>query len=459
MGAERGQSGQVSDGGTTTLQRLLNLATPVAAQEVRAVLLAFACNFVLLGSYYILRPIRDVMATVYGVEKLPYLFLFTFLLTSLCAPLYSGAATRFRLTRFLPGLFVFWLLNILVFFALFRAAPENRTVVAVYYTWFSVSNLFMISVFWSLMADLFVPEQATRLFALIAAGGSLGAIAGPLITRHFVGTLGIDRLLALAAGGFAVLIGLVLLLVREKARLHALGQVTQASTLSHPLTGNPFTGFAQVWGSSYMRSQSLFMLMMTWTATVAYFVQTDVIAHAFPGLTGRTQAIADIDLVVNISSALVLIFGLGRYVQRFGVTAALVLNPVLMLLAFAAALLSPSLLMVQALQAIRRIIQYAIARPSREICFTVVPQDFRYQAKNVIDTVVYRLGDITGAGVQRALAFLGVGLGATLGVGAMASVAWGGVAWVLGRQYEQLRTQQAGPRAGSAPAEDSSHNA
>ena len=424
------------------LLRALNFSTRIGEHELRAVVLAFACNFVLLGSYYILRPIRDLMATVYGVEQLPYLFIATFILTFACAPLYSGAATRFQLRRFLPGIFVFWLLNILVFYALFHLVPNSRALAAVYYIWFSVCNLFMISVFWSLMADLFVPEQATRLFALIAAGGSIGAIAGPLLTHHFVATLGLDALLAMAAGGFLVLIGLVLLLVREKARLRALGEQTQASTLTHVLHGNPFTGFTQVIRSPYMQSQSLFMLLMTWTSTIAYFLQTDVIARAFPALTGRTQAIADIDLLVNICSAAVLIFGLGRYVQRFGVTAGLVLNPLLMVAAFLGVLIAPSLRMVEALQVVRRAGQYAIARPSREICFTVVPQEFRYQAKNVIDTVVYRLGDLTSAGVQGGLAVLGAGLAGTLGVGAFASLGWGAVALILGRRYEKLRSQQ-----------------
>jgi ATP:ADP antiporter, AAA family len=307
-------------------------------------------------------------------------------------------------------------------------------------------------VFWSLMADLFAPEQATRLFALIAAGGSVGAILGPLVTRHFVGTLGLDALLGMAAGGFVVLIGLVMLLVREKARMRVLGEPTQQSTLTHALGGNPFTGFTQVMGSPYMRSQSAFMLLMTWIATVAYFLQTDVITRAFPAIAGRTQAIADIDLVVNICSAAILIFGLGRYVQRFGVTAALLLNPILMVFAFIAVWLAPSLLMVQGLQVVRRVSQYAIARPSREICFTVVPQAFRYQAKNVIDTVVYRLGDVSAAWLQGGLALLGVGLANTLGVGAFASIGWGAVALSLGRRYEQLRKR--GQDAGEAEVPD-----
>jgi ATP:ADP antiporter, AAA family len=181
---------------------------------------------------------------------------------------------------------------------------------------------------------------------------------------------------------------------------------------------------------------------MTWVSTVAYFLQTDLVAHAFADVTGRAQAIADIDLVVNLASALILIFGLGRLVQRFGVTAGLVLNPLLMLLAFVMVAISPTLLVIQALQVVRRVSQYAIARPSREICFTVVEQSSRYKAKNVIDTVVYRFGDLSSAWMQAALRAAGFGLTGAVTLGIGACIVWGGVARYTGRRYEQIRRQQ-----------------
>jgi ATP:ADP antiporter, AAA family len=192
-------------------------------------------------------------------------------------------------------------------------------------------------------------------------------------------------------------------------------------------------------------NQALFILLMSWIATVGYFMQTDFIAKTFTGVAARTQALADIDLGVNICSAAVLLFGLNRFILRFGVTATLVLNPILMVISFVLMALSPTLVMLQAMQGLRRVTQYAIARPSREICFTVVEQENRYKAKNVIDTVVYRVGDLSSAWVQAGMRALGFGIGGALGLGLVASGFWGIAAWILGRQYERRRAEQRAP--------------
>ena len=414
-------------------------ALGIRAGERKAVALAVACNFMLLASYYILRPLRDTVATVLGVDQLQRLFTATFIGTAIASAIYAALATRIRLTRFLPGLFWFWLLNVCVFGVLFRYSPDNAWLGASYYVWFSVTNLFMISVFWSLMVDIFSATQATRLFALIAAGGAVGAIFGPLLTHLFVRRLGLSGLLALAAMGFAVVIVLLHWLMHEKRRLQGQGGEAQQSTLDHALAGDMFEGFKQLFKSPYALSQAGFILLMTWVNTVAYFFQTDVIAHTFSEVASRAVAIADIDLVVNVCTAAVLIFGLGRFVHRFGVTAGLILNPLLMVIAFLATALSPTLFMMQALQVVRRVAQYAIARPSREMCFTVVDQGNRYKSKNVIDTVVYRFGDVSSAWMQGGMRALGYGLGGTVALGIGASIAWGAVAVALGRGYERLR--------------------
>ncbi len=424
------------------LASLTRIAAEIKPHERKAVLLAFLCNFMLLGSYYILRPVRDAMATVVGAEQLPHLFTGTLIFTLLCAPLFAWLTGHFRLSRVLPGVFWFWIGNILLFYFLFQNSADNRWVAAAYYLWFSVVNLFMISVFWSLMVDLFAPGQATRLFAIIAAGGSTGAIAGPTLTRVFVEMVGIDGMLLIAAAGFVVVLVLVHLLMHEKQLLQIHREETQSSSLEDKLGGTVLDGFSAIFKSPFLMNQAAFFLLMTWVATVAYFLQTDLIARSFTDLESRTRALADIDLVVNICSALVLIFGLGRLVTRFGVTAGLVLNPVLMVVALVCMALSPTLLMMQAMQVVRRVSQYAIARPCREICFTVVPQENRYKAKNVIDTVVYRLGDVTAAWVQAGLRTLGFGAGGTLGLGLVASGLWAVVSIALGRRYEKLRRQR-----------------
>jgi AAA family ATP:ADP antiporter len=191
-------------------------------------------------------------------------------------------------------------------------------------------------------------------------------------------------------------------------------------------------------------NQAFFILMMTWIATIGYFIQTDMIAKAFSDVAARTQALANIDLIVNVVSAAFALFGLARVIARFGVTGSLVLNPILMAVSFLLMALSPTLVMLQAMQAMRRITQYAIARPSREISFTVVDQDNRYKTKNIIDVIFYRLGDLSSAWVQAGMSWLGFGASAALGLGVIASGVWGISAWTLGREYEHRRQAMTG---------------
>jgi ATP:ADP antiporter, AAA family len=392
----------------------------VRPYEVRALVLAFLCNFVLMASYYLLRPVRDAMATVFGVGQLQNLFTGTLVLTLVCSPVFAWLTDTFKLSRLLPGVFGFLVVNLLAFYFWFHATPDSRWLAAVFYWWFSVVNLFMVSVFWSLMVDLFTANQASRLLPAIAGGGSLGAIAGPLVAAVFVKGLGVSGVLLLAAAGLVVVIVLVSRVISEKRRLQEANEESQSSSMDRKLRGSFLDGFRVLLSSSYQINQALFILFMTWISTIGYFLQTDLIAKAFSDVASRTQALADIDLAVNICSAVVAIFGLSRVIARVGVTGSLVLNPILMAISFVLMAFSPTLLMLQAMQALRRVTQYAVARPSREICFTVVDQETRYKTKNIIDVVVYRLGDLSSAWMQAGMRALGLGLNATLGVGVVA---------------------------------------
>jgi AAA family ATP:ADP antiporter len=423
---------------------LLTRGTLVLPHERRAVLLAFACNFLLLASYYILRPVRDTIATVFGADQLQLLFTGTFIGTLIASPIYAWLTARVRLNRLLPGVFWFWLANVLLFQVLFKMAPDNLWIGGAYYVWFSAVNLFMVSVFWTLMSDLFAPSQATRLFAFIAAGGTLGAIAGPLGVRFAVRAIGLGGLLLVAAAGFLAVIALVHLLMREKERLRRDGGDWQPTTLDHDLAGGALDGFRELLRSPYSQRQAAFFFLMTWVNTVAYFMQTDVIAQVFSAVAARAVAIADISLAVNVLAAVILLLGLGRYVHRFGVTAGLVLNPIIMVLAFVVVAVSPTLLMIQALQVVRQASQYAIARPSREICFTVGPQADRYKTKNVIDTVIYRFGDLSGAWMETGLRAMGLRVIGSAAAGIGISLIWGMAALLLGKRYEVLRAAEAG---------------
>lgn len=413
--------------------------------ERRAVLLAGLCNLVLYASYYILRPVRDTIATVFGSSQLQNLFTWTFIATMIASPILTTIASRVKIRQLVPGVFWFLIVCVLLFDVVLKGRTDNLWVAGGYYVWFSTINLFIISVFWSLMVDTFTPAQATRVFAFVAFGGEVGAILGPVLTRTLVKHLKLEGLLLLAAAGFVVVIALVYLLIHEKERLRKHSVEVQPTTTDHALSGNPFDGFTLLFKSRYVMTQAAYLLMMTWVNTVAYFMQTDLIAQAFSAIEARAQAIADIDLIVNIASALILALGLGQVLRRFGVGAGLILNPILMVPAFLAVLISPSVLTIQLVQIVRRVGQYAIARPSREICFTVLEQSGRYRAKNVIDTVIYRFGDLSSAWIQTALRIAGFGVAGAVALGVATSAVWGWSSVRLSKQYEERRRGPAQP--------------
>ena len=426
------------------LTRLIGFAVAIEPHETRAVALAFLFNFVLLGSYYILRPVRDTMATVFGVSQLQTLFTGTFIVVLLAAPLFAWVASKVTLARLLPGVFWFLIACILIFYALFVTMPQSRWVAAAYYWWLSGINLFLITIFWTFMADIFSAAQATRLFAFIAAGGSTGAIAGPVLTKAFVGLVGVAGLLLVAGVGFLGVIALVYALIREKEKLRAIDKDAQQTTLDHSLPGNPLLGFSLLLKSAFLLNQAAYMLLMTWIATIFYFLQADIIARSYSQVEMRAVAFADVDLYVNVASAVILIFGLGRVLRRFGVTASLVLTPLLMAGACAAIILAPGLFVIQLGRAVQRVSLYAIARPSREVLFTVVDQQSKYKAKNVIDTTVYRLGDLSSAWMQAGMRAAGFGLVGLMTLGIAASALWGAVALALGRRYRALGGEASG---------------
>jgi AAA family ATP:ADP antiporter len=421
---------------------LTALVGKVEPFERRALVLAFTCNFVMMGSYYLIRPVRDAMATVFGVAHLQTLFTGTLVITLLVSPVFAWITDTFRLSRVLPGVFCSIVAALIAFFFWFEADPHSRVLAVAYYWWASVINLFMISVFWSLIVDTFTSDQARRMLPAISASGSLGAIAGPLVTTLLVKNIGVPALLLVAAAGFGIVVALVLWFIGEKNKMQAEHRETQTSTMDHELKGGLLAGFGAILKSPILRSQAAFMLLMTWIATIGYFIQTDLVARSFSDLASRTRALSEIDLAVNLISAAVAAFGLSRFITRFGVTGSLILNPILMAISFVCMTLSPTLLMLQAMQVTRRVIQYAIARPSREICFTVVDQESRYKAKNILDVFVYRLGDLTAAWAQAGLQALGFAVGGGLGLALLASGAWAASAWSLGRRYERMRARQ-----------------
>ena len=427
-------------GGPSLTSRLFRSLAAVEPLEVRAVALSMLYFFFLFGSYSVIKPVRDAMGTVYGVAHLQELFTATLLVSLVCAPLYSMLTARFRLSAFLPWVYGFVAATILIFYALFSGGQyQERWVAAAFYVWVSTFNLLTISVFWTFMADIFSRSQAKRLFGFVAAGGTIGGIVGPAVATMLATRIGNYNLLLISAAGFAATALLVRMLAHEKLLLVAAGGEAQRTSLDHRLRGGSLDGFRLLLRSPYLLLLALFLLLMTWISTIVYFQLGELITKTFSSREARTQAYGMIDLAVNSCAVLVQLLGTGRLIARFGVGAGLLLNPIIMVIAFLAIAFSPVLMVLGGIQIVRRVAEYAIAKPTREMLFTVVDQDSRYKAKNVIDTVIYRFGDFSSAWISAAVLPYGVTGLAIFGV--IASAIWFPVAYALGKRYETMRPQ------------------
>jgi AAA family ATP:ADP antiporter len=427
----------------TLMQRIFKSLAGVEPHELTGVLLSMLYFFFLFGSYSVVKPVRDAMGTVYGIKHLNELFLGTFIGTLILAPLYAGMASRLKLSNFLPWVYGFIALTILGFYALFSGGKvSDRYVAAGFYIWVSVFNMLIISVFWSFMADIFSRNQAKRLFGFIAAGGTVGGIVGPAIATLLAKRVGNDNLMLISAGGFIVTAFLVKLLANERDKLVAAsGSEGQSTNINHRLGGNPLDGFLLLLKSPYLMLIAGFLLLMTFISTVVYTQLGDLMTKAFTDPKARTQAYGAIELAVNGLAVFIQLIGTGRIIKRFGVKLGLMLNPIIMVFAFLAIAFSPVLWLLSSLQVMRRVAEYAVAKPTREMLFTVVDQESKYKAKNVIDTVVYRGGDLIASFASVAVlnGFGDIGLAV---LGAAVSLVWFPIAWVLGRRYESARVAE-----------------
>jgi len=411
--------------------------------ELPVLLAAFATVFAMFSSYSILRPIRETMGLTSGVETLPALFWGTFVAMLAVQPVYGWLTSRFRRTTFLPWVYLFFILNILGFHAWFNAQADHTWIARVYFVWVSVFNLFVVAVFWSLMADVFTREQAGRLFGFIAAGLSLGGLFGPFLGKQLVQPLGTINLLLVSAALLAAGLGGMLLVLRWH-RLHGPDDVAAGEDRDARLGGSSFAAFRQVVQSPYLALIALFVLLLTWVSTFLYLEQQALVAQVFTDRDSRTGFFSTIDFWVQTASLVVQMFLFGRIFRWLGLRPLIVLVPLLMTLGYAMLALNPTFAVLVGVMVVRRVGEYSIARPARDTHYTVVTREEKYKAKGLIDTFVYRGGDATSASLHALLkSTFGLGLSGIAWVGVGIAAAWAAVAYSLGTLHVSRRRRSA----------------
>jgi ATP:ADP antiporter, AAA family len=433
------------------MKRLLQKIVDVRANELRALGLAFVFNFVVLGSYYVVRPIRDDIAATGGIETLPWMYTGTLVTMLVANALFSAIVARMSRRRFIPIAYRFFMANLVIFYVLMHTLTpaQNVWVGRAFYVWVSVFNLFVVTLFWAFMTDVFNSEQAKRLFAFISVGGSIGAIVGPIITVTLVHKLGAANLILVTAAMLEAAPWCVKFFptefARDPERQHpstALRSARDDRTAEQPIGGGILAGITHVIRSPYLLGICGFVLLYTVTTTFSYFQQTEITGHQFQDRNARTAFFAQLDLVVNTLTLVLQLFITGHLMKRLGVGITLVTMPLLSMVGFLALGFAPTLGLLAVFQVARRATNFGFTRPAREVLFTVLRREDKYKAKSLIDTFVYRTGDQIGAWSYSGLRALGLQLTGISFVAVPLTALWCGLCFWLGKKQSELALVQ-----------------
>ena len=417
------------------INRILQKTTKIEPHEFRSVILSFAFIFSILASYYIIRSVRDGLASNWTDAELSSIWTLTFFISFLVVSFYSYICSKISFKNLVPGIYGFFSITFFTFYALLVFYPEDQLIRQIFYIWVSVFSLLNISVFWSFMADIFNKEQAKRLFGFIAAGSSMGAILGPTITLLFVNQLGSETLILISSSMLFIPLVIAILLGKATSSNETLDQGRNDAAMG----GNFWDGFLEFIKPPILKNLlfgiGMFIMIYTGMSTFVYFAIKNILTDIDQDT--RTQIWAGIDLAVNILAVFTAMFGTARLTKKFGLAVTLPLVPTVIVFGMLILAISPILWVVVGLQVVRRAGEYSITKPAREMLFTTLDRDARFKGKSVIDVVVYRAGDIMWAWIFTGLTqVLGLTLGGVAAIGSAVALVWSYLGFRLGKHFD-----------------------
>ena len=420
----------------TLLGRILGLEK----HEYLAVAWSFAYFFCVLSSYYMLRPLRESMAVGSGPNTIPWLFFGTFVTMLIVTPIFGWVASRYPRRQFLPWVYLFFISNILIFWVVFTVAIGNESdhvwLGRVFFVWLSVFNLFVVSVFWSFMADIYTREQGRRLFGVITAGGSIGALIGGVATSIIVVRIGFQNLLPIAA---TLLLFAVFCITRLRRWVErsTTREVVNTAASKKALGGNPFSGITHVFASKYFTGIAFQLVIANLLGTALYMFMAQLVEQSISNPDEQTQFFSNINNWVNAMSLIGQMFIVKHVVRRFGIGTSLSLLPIASIAGFLLLAIEPTLAIVKLVTIMRRALAFGFSKPTSDMLYSVVTPEEKYKTKNFIETAVYRGGDLIGTWTVRGFIGLGLGISAISFVMLPFAALWAFIALWLGRDYRR----------------------
>ena len=424
--------------------RLLTRLAPIETREIPAVLTAMCLFFCMFAGYFAVRPVRETVGTIIGRETVANLYVVTLLGALAIVPIYGWLVGRVRRSVLLPCVYGFIALSLAIVGAAFLAGEPSRGLGMFFYVFISVLNLFFVSVFWSFLLELFHSGQVKRLFGIIAAGGTAGALAGPLLTDTIVTRVGNGVILLIGAALFVAAIAfqrhLIAIWQREApaaAPAAAIAMGESGVRGDRPIGGNPFAGFVQVFTSPYLLGIAAFVFLLASVSTFLYFEQLRLVEISYPDVTERTRIFARIDWVVQSLTIIAQVFITGRIASRLGLVVLLTIVPVAMIFGFLALASSGAFAVLAVVMVLRRAGEYAFVRPGREMLFSRLDTETKYKAKNLIDVPIYRAADAVTAQFQKLFESVGITAMVVALIGAVVAVLWSIMGWWLGKRHDK----------------------
>ena len=409
--------------------------TQIEPNEIKGTVVSFFFIFILMAAYMILRPVRDALPSEWGDISRAVQWSYTFAISTLAVSLYNFCASRVALNKLVPSVFIFFALSFVAIFGLFKAGFDTALLGKVFYVWSSVFALFHISVFWSFTAQAYTKEQSKRVFGFINTGASAGAIVGPLIVIFLVKKVPIETVLLITSASLVGVLPLIAILNRDRKEQH----LQEKGSLGN-LSPNPFRGFADLFSHKQLRRIALFFFFFSGVSTFLYVFQSDLLADYTS--TERKELLGSLDLATNTLTILLGIFAANRFTKKFGLATALSIVPFFVALMLLIISSHAAVMLVLALQLLRKAGNYSITRPAREILFTGVSKEARFKTKPIIDVAIYRGADVFWIW---SLALLGDGyLDLTIAqkfwVGAGIAIIWGFIGIYLGKRHDSEET-------------------
>ena len=418
--------------------RFLDRIFGLEKHEYVPVAWSFLYFFCVLSAYYILRPVRETMGVGSGTNTLPYLFMASFAVFALTTPVFGWISARFPRRVFLPWVYGFFILNILVFWAIFAQRIDDELdhvwLGRTFFVWLSVFNLFIVSVYWSFMADIYSREQGRRLFGLLSSGGSIGALLGGIATSLLVTKIGFQNLFPISA----FLLVVAVLCIRRLSRWVSLEHHGKPGEPSHGprlLGGGALDGVTHALKSKYFRRIVAASIIASLLGTALYYFRNELVATSIAGADLRTQFFSNINVASNLLTIIGQMFLVKLVVRRFGIGRALSILPYLSIACFAWVTLDPTLLVIAIVDVVRRSTGFTFSKPSSDMLYSVVTPEEKYKVKNFIDTTVYRFGDVIGIWTIRLM--MSAGMATVSLVMVPFAILWAFIALWLGKDYRR----------------------